>query len=121
MKFFRSGWVIAVAAVLLLAAAGAIIYYYFWPFEARREVYRQKPEAPPDLAKLQPKFSAALDALKRGDAGSAARGLISFNCGGRMVDEYRLRYLGQASQAAGDARSARVTFASLWSRTPKMV
>src|SRR5438270_7895209 len=122
MKFFRRGWVIAVAAVLLLAAAGAIIYYYFWPVEARREAYRpQKPEAPPDLAKLQPRFSAALDALRRGDPGAAVRGLSSFNCGQRVVEEYRLLYLGTAAQAAGDARSARVTLADLWSRSARMV
>src|SRR5205814_8244276 len=75
----------------------------------------------PDLAKLQPRFSAALDAWRRGDPRGAARGLMSFNCGQRMVEEYRLLYLGQASQTAGDARSARITFASLWSHAPKMV
>src|SRR5437763_1438326 len=83
MKFFRRGWVIAVAAVLLLAAAGAIIDYYFRPFEARREGYRQKPEAPPDLAKLQPKFSAALDALRRG---AHHRGEESGDAAGRRRD-----------------------------------
>ena len=122
MRFFRRGWVIAVTAALLLAASGAIVYYYFWPGEGVREVSRPpRPEAPPDLADLQPKFAAALDALRRGDAGTAVHGLTSFTCGGRFVEEYRLLYLAMAYQAAGNPRAARITFANLWSHPPKMV
>lgn len=122
MKWFRRGWVLAVFAVVLLAAIGGAVYYFLWPIETRREAARPpKPEAPPDLAKLQPQFSAALDALKRGDPGAAVNMLSSFNCGHRVVEEYRLLYLGTAYQAAHNPGPARVTFADLWSRPPRMV
>jgi len=121
MRFFRRPWVIAVSVLVVAAGIGAALYFRLRPGASREIVAPAKPEAPPDLAKLQPKFSAALDALKRGDAASAVRGLSSFNCGGRVVEEYRLLYLGTAQQAAGDARAARLVFAGLWNRAPKMV
>ena len=118
---FRRGWVLAICTLLGVAIAAAL-YFTIGRKEIRRETYASpKPEAPPDLAKLQPRFGAALDALRRGDGNSAARTFSSFDCGQRSVEEYRLLFLAHAYQIAGNARAARVTFANLWSRSPKMV
>src|SRR5919198_6573475 len=115
---FRRAWVLVLCAVVGVAIAVALF------LTIRRTEIREaapKPEAPPDLAKLQPQFSAALDALHRGDGAAAVRGFSSFDCGKRAVEEYRLLFLGHAYQLADKPAKARVTFASLWDRTPKMV
>ncbi|HEY6843485.1 MAG TPA: hypothetical protein VI391_04905, partial [Thermoanaerobaculia bacterium] len=118
----RRKWILASAAVVLIAIGAAIFVFVVTREEVRRETYGPaRPEAPPDLAKLQPKFSAGLDALRRGDGATAARTFASFNCGRRAVEEYRLFFLANALQTEGDVDGARVTYANLWSRTPKMV
>src|SRR5205809_3030913 len=121
MRFFRRPWVIAVTAIVLAAGIGGALFFWLKPSASREIVAPTRPEAPPDLAKLQPKFSTALDAMRRGDPASAARELSSFSCGKRAVEEYRLLYLASARQAAGQLTSARLDFADLWSRPPKMV
>jgi soluble lytic murein transglycosylase-like protein len=121
MKFFRRPWVIAVSAIVIASGVGGALYFWLRPSASREIVAPTKPEAPPDLANLQPKFSAALDALKRGDAAAAVRGFSSFNCGRRVVEEYRLLYRAAALQAAGDPHAARLVFADLWNRPPRMV
>src|SRR5207245_11344300 len=98
------------------------LYFTIGRTRIRHEIYAPpKPEAPPDLAKLQPRFNASLDALQRGDAAAAVRGFSTFDCGHRAVEEYRLLFLGVAQHLSGNAQAARATLADLWSRTPKMV
>jgi soluble lytic murein transglycosylase-like protein len=79
------------------------------------------PEAPPDLEKLRPAFNAGLDALRRGDGAEAVRQFSSFTFGRRAVDEYRLYYLANACQLAGDRAAARTTLALLRRRHPAFV
>ena len=79
------------------------------------------PVAPPDLEKLRPTFDAGLDALRRGDGAEAVKQFSSFTFGKRAVDEYRLYYLANACQVAGDRVSARTTLARLWRRQPAFV
>src|SRR5436305_1108843 len=71
MRFFRRPWVIAVTAIVLAAGIGGALFFWLKPSASREIVAPTRPEAPPDLAKLQPKFSAALDAMRRGDPASA--------------------------------------------------
>jgi soluble lytic murein transglycosylase-like protein len=80
-----------------------------------------KPEAPPDLEKLRPAFTAGLDALRRRDGAEAVKQLASFRFGKRAVDEYRMYYLANAYQLAKDSARARTTLAELLSRHPAFV
>jgi soluble lytic murein transglycosylase-like protein len=79
------------------------------------------PEAPPDLQKLRPAFDAGLEALRRGDGADAVKQFSSFTFGKRVVDQYRLYYLANACQLAGQRTRARATLAQLWHRHPAFV
>lgn len=79
------------------------------------------PEAPPDLEKLRPAFDAGLEALRRGDGADAVKQFSSFTFGKRAVDQYRLYYLANACQLAGQRPRARATLAQLWRRHPAFV
>ncbi len=79
------------------------------------------PEAPPDLQKLRPAFDAGLEALRRGDGAGAVTQFSSFTFGKRAVDQYRLYYLANACQLAGQRGRARATLAQLWRRHPAFV
>src|SRR3954453_15251991 len=119
---FRRGWVVAVAAVLapVLIVVG-VLRVRQTRVSHREFVVPAKPEAPPDLEKLRPAFTAGLDAIHRRDAAEAVKQLSSFHFGKRAVDEYRLYYLANAYQLAGDAGRAGATLAELWSRHPALV
>jgi len=118
----RRGWVIAVSAVLVAVLAVFIVFRLRETREEHREfVVPAKPEAPPDLEKLRPKFAAGLDAIHRHDGAEAVRQLSTFHFGKRAVDEYRLFYLANAYQLAGDPARARAVLAELWSRHPAFV
>jgi len=80
-----------------------------------------KPEAPPDLEKLRPAFTAGLDAIHRRDGAEAVKQLSSFHFGKRAVDEYRVYYLASAYQLAKDNARARATLNDLLSRHPAFV
>jgi soluble lytic murein transglycosylase-like protein len=118
----RRGWVVAVAAVLvpLLIVVGVL---RFRRARAHREEYvvPAKPEAPPDLEKLRPAFTAGLDAIHRRDGAEAVKQLSAFHFGKRAVDEYRVYYLANAYQLAKDSLRARTTLADLLSRHPAFV
>jgi len=79
------------------------------------------PEAPPDLEKLRPAFDAGLEALRRGDGVEAVQQFSSFTFGKRAVEQYRLYYLANACQLAGQRARARGTLAQLWRRHPAFV
>lgn len=118
----RRGWVIAVAAVLVSVLAVFIVLRTRESREEHREfVVPAKPEAPPDLEKLRPKFAAGLEAIHRHDGVEAVRQLSTFHFGKRAVDEYRMYYLANAYQLARDPARARATLADLWSRQPAFV
>jgi soluble lytic murein transglycosylase-like protein len=78
-------------------------------------------EAPPDLEKLRESYAAGVAALQRDDGADAVKHFGSFTFGPRAVEEYRLYYLANGHQLAGDTAAARVTLAKLWRREPRMV
>jgi soluble lytic murein transglycosylase-like protein len=119
MKFRRPWLVAVVIAVLPLVAL--TVYLVVARLPARREAIAPPPEAPADLEKLRIVFAAGADALQRGDTAATIKLLSSFNFGSREVEEYRLYYLAKGYQLAGNRKSARVTFAALWQRTPRLV
>jgi soluble lytic murein transglycosylase-like protein len=118
----RRGWVIAVAAVLVpvLIVVG-VVGVRQSRVQHREFVVPSKPDAPPDLEKLRPAFTAGLDAIHRRDGAAAAKQLSAFHFGKRAVDEYRAYYLANAYQLAGDRLRARTTLADLLSRHPAFV
>src|SRR5947209_7067007 len=118
----RRGWVVAVAAVLapVLIVVG-VLRLRQMRVHQREFVVPAKPEAPPDLEKLRPAFTAALDAIHRRDGAEAAKQLAAFHFGKRAVDEYRMYYLATAYQLANDSLRARTTLADLLSRPPAFV
>ncbi|HEX9458122.1 MAG TPA: lytic transglycosylase domain-containing protein [Thermoanaerobaculia bacterium] len=118
----RRGWVIAVVAVMVPVMLGVTVLFVrpFWK-RNREFVVPAVPEAPPDLAKLRPSFDAGLDAIRRGDGAEAVSQLSSFTFGKRAVDQYRLYYLANACQLAGDRARARTTLARLWRQHPAFV
>ena len=118
----RRGWVIAVAAVLVPLLIIVAVLRFGGAREHREEyVVHAKPEAPPDLEKLRPAFTAGLDAIHRRDGAEAVKQLSAFHFGKRAVDEYRVYYLANAYQLAKDSARARVTLADLLSHHPAFV
>jgi soluble lytic murein transglycosylase-like protein len=120
----RRHWVIAVAAVLVPVLIVVTALRVRQSRDQHGEfVVPAKPEAPPDLEKLRPIFEAGLEAIRRGDGAEAVNRFSSFTFGKRAVDEYRLYYLANAYQLAGDRAPARArtTLAELWKRHPAFV
>src|SRR3954463_12594288 len=118
----RRGWVVAVAAVLapVLIVVG-VLRLRQARVHQREFVVPAKPEAPPDLEKLRPAFTAGIDGVHRRDGAEAVKHLSSFHFGKRAVDEYRMYYLAEAYQLANDALRARTTLADLLSHHPAFV
>jgi soluble lytic murein transglycosylase-like protein len=106
--------------VPVMLAVTVLFVRPFWK-RNREFVVPAVPEAPPDLAKLRPSFDAGLDAIRRGDGAEAVSQLSSFTFGTRAVDQYRLYYLANACQLAGDRARARTTLARLWRQHPAFV
>ena len=121
MRARRRRWL--VIATVSLVVIGLLIFgvlRYRQPEKPQETRARQKPQAPPDLAKLRDRFTAALDALHRNDAAGAARQLASFDFAGRAVEEYRLYYLAKALAGSKQEDAARATLARLIDRKPRM-
>ncbi len=78
-------------------------------------------EAPSDLLKLRKVYADGVEALARNDGGDAVRHFSSFTFGPRAVEEYRLYYLANGHQLAGDNDAARRTLARLWHRKPRLI
>ncbi|HEX8408394.1 MAG TPA: hypothetical protein VF883_05990, partial [Thermoanaerobaculia bacterium] len=125
LKFLRRRWLAAtVVAVLLLG--GATAYFVARRGEGVTATHAEpdlpsKAEAPPDLQKLRDAYAAGVAALEREDGADAVKHLSSFTFGPRAVEEYRLYYLSNAYQLAGNPAAARATLARLWRRQPKMI
>jgi soluble lytic murein transglycosylase-like protein len=118
----RRGWVVSVAAVLGPLLIVVAVFRLRQTREHQRDfVVPAKPEAPPDLEKLRPAFTAGLGAIHHRDGAEAVRQLSSFHFGKRAVDEYRMYYLANAYQLAKDNVRARTTLADLSSRHPAFV
>ena len=123
MKLFRRKWLIGGAAVVAVVAGILVIAYFVaggGP-SARKAEKITPPEAPPDLEKLRPKFVAGLEALQHDDGAAAVREFGSFHFGSRAVEEYRLYFLAQGHQLAGNRSAARIALATLWARPPKFI
>jgi soluble lytic murein transglycosylase-like protein/tetratricopeptide (TPR) repeat protein len=119
---FRRRTAIAVVAVLVPVLVVVSILLVRPRLRKHREfVVPAKPEAPPDLEKLRPSFDAGLDAIHRGDGAEAVKQFSSFTFGRRAADQYRLYYLANACQLAGDRARARTTLAELWEHHPALV
>ena len=118
----RRRWVVVVAAVLAPVMAVVIVLLVRPHRGPNREfVVPAVPEAPPDLEKLRPAYDAGLEALRRGDGAEAVTQFSSFTFGKRAVEQYRLYYLANAFQLAGQRARARATLALLWRRHPAFV
>src|SRR5205807_6559953 len=117
----RRRWLAAAASLVVLSLAGLGVWLYLREHAAQHERYvPPKPEAPPDLAKLRPAYTAGLDALRHKDAAAAIQQLGSFTFGGRVVEEYRLFHLAKAFELAKNAAARRVILAQLWASDPKL-
>lgn len=118
----RRGWLTgALVAIFVIGGALALIFIWRPSFHREEATVAPKPEAPPDLEKLRAPFVAGLDALRRGDGRAAVKRFGAFSFRGRAVEEYRLYFLAQAHDLAGDAIAARRTIAGLWSLSPRLV
>jgi soluble lytic murein transglycosylase-like protein len=124
LQFLRRRWLAAV--VVLVVSAGLVVATIYLRrgslLTAPRQVdVEPKSEAPADLDKLREVFNAGVDALQRSDGRDAVRHFTSFDFGERAVEEYRLYYLANGYQLAGNAGAARLTLARLWTRTPRLI
>lgn len=119
----RQRWISGSIGVAVLAAIIAAVLYV--AHERREERVEAGPppktEAPPDLAKLQPLFSAGVDAVRNKNGGEAVQKLSSFHFGKRAVEEYRLYYLARGHELVRQPARSRYTLAELWRRDPAFV
>jgi soluble lytic murein transglycosylase len=116
---------IAALVVLILLAGGITAFVTLRrgdaaPTHAEPDV-ASKEEAPPDIQKLREPYAAGMAALARDDGADAVRHFSSFSFGPRPVEEYRLYYLANGYQLAGNAAAARAILARLWRREPRMI
>lgn len=116
---------VVVVVVSVLVLGGVVGFWYLR--SAKPLVGHPEPDvpaneaAPRDLQKLREPFAAGVAALGRNDGEDAVRHFSSFDFGSRPVEEYRLYYLANGHQLAGNASAARVTLARLWRREPRMI
>jgi soluble lytic murein transglycosylase-like protein len=124
LLFRRKGVLVAVV-VMVLAGAGIAAFYLTRDGATLSDDEGNgaslKPEAPPDLQKLRSVYTAGVQALQRDDGEEAVRQLSSFTFGPRAVEEYRLYYLANAYQLAGNDDAARLTLTRLWRRSPRLI
>jgi soluble lytic murein transglycosylase-like protein len=126
LQFLRRRRWIALAVVALIVLGGTIAFLLIRRGGNTGDAHSEpevsaKEEAPPDLQKLREPFTAGVAALARDDGAEAVKHLSSFDFGPRPVEEYRLYYLANGHQLAGNAGAARVTLARLWRREPRMI
>ncbi|HEX6159796.1 MAG TPA: lytic transglycosylase domain-containing protein [Thermoanaerobaculia bacterium] len=125
MQWFRKHWLLTVvAAVLVIGGIVAVVSRYRSTPAAGGHAEPDLPAkaaAPPDLQKLRDAYAAGKAALERDDGADAVKHFSSFDFGDRAVEEYRLYYLANGYELAGNSGAARATLARLWQRDPKMV
>lgn len=124
LQVLRRRW-IAALVVFVLVAGGIVVLVLLRREKPAADALdadeASKEEAPADLQKLREPFAAGVAALGRDDGAEAVKQLSSFHFGSRPVEEYRLYYLANGHQLAGNATAARVTLTRLWRRDPKMI
>ncbi|MDP9191715.1 MAG: lytic transglycosylase domain-containing protein [Acidobacteriota bacterium] len=120
--FRRRGFLVAVL-VVVLASAGAAAFYFIRDRAVSDDESGRllPPDAPADLQKLRPAYTAGVQALQRDDGEEAVRQLSSFTFGLRPVEEYRLYFLANAYQLARNDVAARLTLVRLWRRSPRLI
>ncbi len=122
---FRRRGVLVAVLVVVLAGLGVAAFYLMRggaPLsDDEGNGAPREPQAPPDLQKLRGVYTAGVQALQRDDGAEAVRQLSSFTFGPRAVEEYRLYYLANAYQLAGNDTAARLTLARLWRRSPRLI
>jgi len=122
MRALRRRWLVTTIVVLVTIGVTIIGSRYFRTRRFRREpVTTHKPEAPPDLLKLRDQYLAGLAAIHDKDGEKATNTFAAFSFRGRVVEEYRLYYLGRAFELKNDRTSARRVYAELWQRSPRAV
>ena len=123
LQTLRRRWLLLTVGTLVVAGLIALTAYYKLIPGAGHEEARvlPKPEAPPDLQKLRDTFVSGMQALQRDDGADAVKHFSSFTFGSRAVEEYRLYYLANSYQLAGDAGDARLALAKLWHRAPRLI
>ncbi|MBV8517747.1 MAG: lytic transglycosylase domain-containing protein [Acidobacteria bacterium] len=116
-------WIVLVVVLVVIAGIGVVTFLQRGRLVSPRKEANvpQKPEAPPDLAKLRDAFTAGVEAMAHDDGAEAVKRFSSFTFGNRAVEEYRLYYLANAYQLTGDSERARVTLAALWRRDPQLI
>jgi soluble lytic murein transglycosylase-like protein len=111
-----------VALITLLVATPFLLQHLAGPdSEETSAAVKTERSAPPDLARLRAPYTAALEAIARGDQTTARRLLESIDFGDRAIEEYRLYHLATALQLERETDAARVTLAKLWRRNPQLV
>ena len=124
MKLTRRVRLIGSVALVAIAIGIAVVSYYVvggGPGERKAAEQAVATEAPPDLEKLRPRFVSGLEALQRDDGPGAVREFGAFTFGSRAVEQYRLYFLAQGHQLAGNRAAARIALARLWARDPRFV
>ncbi len=125
LQFLRRRRWVTVLIVAILLTGGAVALVLLRRGETlighEEPEVSAKEEAPADLQKLREPFTEGVAAIARSDGRDAVRHLSSFTFGSRAVEEYRLYYLANGHQLAGDTAAARVTLARLWRREPRMI
>ncbi len=116
MRGLRRKWIVTTVVVLVGIGLTIIGSLYLRPRRKHEPVSAHKPEAPPDLQKLRDQYLAGLAAIHDNDGAKAASTLAAFSFRGRVVEEYRLYYLGRAFELANDHADARRVYAELWQR-----
>jgi soluble lytic murein transglycosylase-like protein len=125
LQSFRRRGVLVALLLVVLAGLGAAAYYFTRDglsiSDDESNGAPLEPQAPADLEKLREPYTAGVQALQRDDGEEAVRQLSSFTFGSRAVEEYRLYYLANAHQLAGNDAAARMTLARLWRRSPRLI
>lgn len=123
LQSLRKRWLLVTVTLVVAGLVAVTAYYKLLPrMQTREEAdLPEKPAAPPDLQKLRDVFTSGAQALQRKDGPEAVRHFSSFTFGTRAVEEYRLYYLANSQQLAGDPRGERRTLAQLWTRSPRMI
>ena len=126
LQSFRRRGVLVAVLVVVLAGLGVAAFYLtrgiaIIPGDDESNGSPLERQAPPDLQKLREPYTAGVTALQRDDGDEAVRQLSSFTFGPRAVEEYRLYYLANAHQLAGNDDAARKALIRLWRRSPRLI